>query len=78
MLAAAGWPLSELWHKEIADTFGLDSILAAEGKAPSVLNGGLDNTWIISAAAISLIIGGILEFKTFGSVIQIVNYNNKF
>eukprot|EP01036_Dinobryon_divergens_P038140 gene38140-50011_t len=32
MLAAAGWPLSELWHKEIADIIGLDSILAAEGK----------------------------------------------
>ena len=32
MLAAAGWPLSELWHKEIADFLGLDSILAAEGK----------------------------------------------
>lgn len=67
MLAAAGWPLSELWHKEIADAFGLDSILASEGKAPSVLNGGLDNTWIISAAVVSLVVGGILEFKTFGS-----------
>lgn len=73
MLAAAGWPLSELWHKEIADTFGLDSILASEGKAPSVLNGGLDNTWIISAAVVSLAIGGLLEFKTFGSVSEICN-----
>ena len=25
--AAAGWPLSELWHKEIASGLGLDSIL---------------------------------------------------
>ena len=25
--AAAGWPLSELWHKEIASVIGLDSIL---------------------------------------------------
>ena len=25
--AAAGWPLSELWHKEIANVIGLDSIL---------------------------------------------------
>jgi hypothetical protein len=40
MLAAAGWPLSELWHRELADTLGLDSILASENRAPSVLNGG--------------------------------------
>lgn len=26
--------------QSLADTFGLDSILATEGKAPSVLNGG--------------------------------------
>ena len=71
MLAAAGWPLSELWHKEIADALGLDSILASEGKAPSVLNGGLDNSWIIAAAGVSLAIGGLLEFKTMGSVIYI-------
>mmetsp|Transcript_6391 Transcript_6391/g.8926 ORF Transcript_6391/g.8926 Transcript_6391/m.8926 type:complete len:271 (+) Transcript_6391:83-895(+) len=64
MLAAAGWPLSELWHAEIANTLGLDSILAAEGKAPSVLNGGLDNTWILAAALVSLLVGGLLEFRT--------------
>lgn len=65
MLAAAGWPMSELWHREIADAFGLQSILASENKAPSVLNGGLDNAWIIGAAVVSLAIGGLLEFKTF-------------
>lgn len=64
MLAAAGWPLSELWHKELADVLGLDSILALEGKAPSVLNGGLSNTWIIGAAVVSVIVGGLLEAKT--------------
>jgi hypothetical protein len=37
MLAAAGWPLSELWHKEIADFLGLDSILAAEGKVDEAM-----------------------------------------
>lgn len=41
MLAAAGWPMSELWHRELADTLGLDSILASENRAPSVLNGGI-------------------------------------
>lgn len=65
MLAAAGWPLSELWHKEIADALGLESILANADKAPSVLNGGLSNVWIIATGVISLVIGGLLEFRTF-------------
>lgn len=64
MLGAAGWPLSELWHKGIADTLGLDSILAEADKAPSVLNGGMSNTWIIATGAISLLIGGLLELRT--------------
>lgn len=40
MLAAVGWPLSELYHKGIAETFGLASILAEGDRAPSLLNGG--------------------------------------
>lgn len=67
MLAAAGWPLSELWHREIADALGLDSILAEAGKAPSVLNGGLTNVWIIGAGVMALAIGGLLEFRTFAA-----------
>lgn len=65
MLAAAGWPMSELWHKEIADALGLDSILAEADKAPSVLNGGLSNTWVIATGVISLVVGGLLELRTF-------------
>lgn len=68
MLAAAGWPLSELWHKEIADVLGLESILASSDKAPSVLNGGLDNVWIIGAGVISLLVGGLLELRTMQMV----------
>ena len=30
--AAAGWPLSELWHKEIASVIGLDSILVGKSR----------------------------------------------
>lgn len=68
MLAAAGWPLSELWHKEIASVLGLDSILASADKAPSVLNGGLANGWIIAAGGFSLVVGALLEFKTMSAV----------
>ena len=40
MLAAAGWPLSELWHNGLAKAVGMDSLLMSENRAPSVLNGG--------------------------------------
>jgi len=65
MLAAAGWPMSELWHKNFADALGLDSILADADRAPSVLNGGLSNEWIIAAGVFSLVVGGLLEAKAF-------------
>jgi light-harvesting complex II chlorophyll a/b binding protein 4 len=68
MLAAAGWPLSELWHKEIANIIGLDSILASADKAPSVLNGGLANFWIIGTGVLSLVMGALLEFSTLEAV----------
>jgi len=41
MLAAAGWPISELLDKKIASTFGLLPALDASGRVPSVLNGGM-------------------------------------
>ena len=44
MLAAVGWPLAELFHKNLAGSFGLPSILSSSDKVPSVLNGGLDMT----------------------------------
>ena len=65
MLGAAGWPMSEIWHRELADSFGLESILADGDRAPSVLNGGLSNEWIIAAGVFSLVVGGLLEAKSF-------------
>ena len=41
MLAAAGWPISELLDKKIANGIGLTPVLDASDRAPSVLNGGL-------------------------------------
>lgn len=41
MLAAAGWPLSELWDKKIAAAIGLNPVLDASGRVPAVLNGGM-------------------------------------
>lgn len=67
MLAAVGWPLSELWHKQIAGVFGWDSILASNDRAPSLLNGGLSNGWATGMLMMSIIIGGILEGQAMNS-----------
>merc|ERR1712194_114496 len=42
MLAAAGWPLSELWDKSLAETLNMPPLLDDAGRVPSVLNGGLE------------------------------------
>jgi len=62
MLASLGWPASELYHKELADTFGLESILASNDKAPSVMNGGLLNGWVEATGVFTVILAGVLEF----------------
>lgn len=67
MLAAVGWPLSELWHKQIASVFGLQSILAANDRAPSLLNGGLSNVWASGMLVMSIVIAGYLEGKAMNS-----------
>lgn len=59
MLAAAGWPLSELFDKKIATLLGMTPLVDASDRAPSLLNGGLGKVsplyWIgclVAAAAI--------------------------
>ena len=42
MLAAAGWPLSEVFDKKIAGVLGMTPVLDATDRAPSILNGGLE------------------------------------
>ena len=42
MLAAAGWPVSELVQPYLAKALGQPDLLAAGEKAPSLVNGGLD------------------------------------
>lgn len=41
MLAAAGWPLAELFHQKLASLLHLQPILVEGGRVPSLLNGGL-------------------------------------
>jgi len=41
MLAAAGWPLSEVLDRKIAAALGMDPLLDGGDRVPSLLNGGL-------------------------------------
>ena len=42
MLASVGWPLSELYHPYLSDISNSVNLLSKNGKAPSLLNGGID------------------------------------
>ena len=62
MLAAAGWPISELFDRKIANLIGAPAVVDASDRAPSLLNGGLGKIspvyWvavILAAGAIDLI-----------------------
>jgi len=63
MLGAVGWPISELFHKQIAGVFGLESILASGDRAPSLLNGGLQSVYASGALMMSIMLAGYLEGK---------------
>jgi hypothetical protein len=61
MLAAAGWPVSELFDKKIATMLGMAPAIVGDDRAPSILNGGLGNIsplyWVAclaGAAAVEL------------------------
>lgn len=41
-LAAAGWPLAELFDRPLANLIGQQPVIDAMDRSPSVLNGGLD------------------------------------
>jgi len=58
MLAAVGWPLSELFDGPLAATFGLPSKLLSDGRVPAQLNGGLDQ--INGAYWIAIVAAGVL------------------
>ena len=62
MLGALGWPVSELYHGLIASKLGLDNLLL-DGKVPSVLNGGIDNTYILASLGGFFTVGSVLELE---------------
>ena len=63
MLAAVGWPSAELSHLIIATRLGKDSLLGDDGRAPSVLNGGLNNSFALFTLGLFFAVGGGLELE---------------
>jgi hypothetical protein len=64
MLAVVGWPISEIYHYQLSVDFGLqDELIATGGRAPSVLNGGLDNINVLLSLGLFIAVGGVLEFE---------------
>lgn len=73
MLAAVGWPLSELLQPKIADVLGLASNgLAKQSLAPSVLNGGLGDVplafWVVVVGATAFLEKLSLERESSGKM----------
>ena len=67
MLAAVGWPASELWDRPLAADLGLPALLNAKGEAPSVLNGGLD---AVPAAFWGASVGVAVAFELYGLALR--------
>merc|ERR1712232_351836 len=67
MLAAAGWPISELFHGPLAHALGMKSLLVYQDRVPSLLNHGLDRIspvfWAASFAA-------AFSIESFGWIID--------
>lgn len=59
MLAAVGWPIAELLHKDIASALNWTPLLASQDRVPSILNDGLSHIpfpafWIAAIAAAAI------------------------
>jgi hypothetical protein len=69
MLAAAGWPIAELFDKKIAYELDLKPLLVFQDRVPSVLNGGLSRIplayWfsVFCLAAVMEAMGYVKEFE---------------
>jgi hypothetical protein len=59
MLAAAGWPLSELFDKKLAGLIDMAPLVDAQDRAPSLLNGGLGKVSPVYWIAVLLFAGAV-------------------
>lgn len=67
MLAAVAWPLQEILHPIFVDTARSnlitvrDVLAESEGKSPSLLNGGLEQSEVLPALAIAVLAASAME-----------------
>ena len=67
MLAAAGWPLAELWHGGLSNILGMPYMLeATQGRSLSVLNGGLGE--VAPFCAFAFLVASAVEVSTLDQV----------
>lgn len=59
MMAAAGWPIAELWNGPAMNLMGTN------GRAPSVFNGGFFDTSASSFVCFAFAVGAFIELTTF-------------
>jgi hypothetical protein len=78
MLAAIGWPFSELYHYQFSSTLGIEDSMGDNGRAPSVLNGGLDNGNVIFALSIIFLMFGWLEIQLMKQRMKIPEQDNLY
>ena len=60
MLAAVGWPVSELIHPSLVNAMGAPNLLV-DGRAPSLVNGGLFEPGLLPALSAAMFLGATLE-----------------
>lgn len=69
MMAAAGWPISELLDRPLSNLLGLSSPLDSAGRAPSLLNGHLfDNGAVTTFLVLFTLATAALELRTLDNV----------
>jgi Chlorophyll A-B binding protein len=66
MLAAVGWPLSELYDKPLAHMWHLKPLLGVGDRVPSILNGGLAKVPPLYWVAV-LAVAGAIELKSLNN-----------
>ena len=64
MLAAIGWPASELWDRDIASFFDVPPAVDATERAPSVVSGGLDQV-LPGYWAFCFLLGAAVEWHIY-------------
>jgi len=67
MLAAAGWPLAELFQPQLSKSLNLPDMLTQNEQTPSVLNGGLGQPAVLLFLTIAFVGASVVEMATINA-----------